>query len=207
MLTRSLASHLLLPCAFALAACAPPAKAVQPSTTTPSSGEMPAAAPAAAPIARDGMLQTGSSLMVRTVDTLSTEGAQAGTPFEGSLVSAIRDADGRELVPAGAKVFGRVVDAKGGGAIKKPRLAIGLSGIEINGRVVPLQTSVAGAEGGHGGAVKKIGAGTLIGAAAGSAAAGAAVGGAAVLLSGQNQIVIPSGTLIEFLLSQPAQLR
>jgi hypothetical protein len=55
--------------------------------------------------------------------------------------------------------------------------------------------------------VKKVGAGALIGAAAGSAAAGAAVGGAAVLLSGQNQIVIPGGTMIEFSLSRPAQLR
>lgn len=145
--------------------------------------------------------------MVRTVDVISTEGAKPGTPFEAVLVNAIRDSDGTELAPAGAKVYGRVADAAGGGAIKKPKLSIALRSIEARGNTVPIVTNTAGAEGGHGGALKKIGAGTLIGAAAGSAGAGAAVGGAAVLLSGKNQIVIPKGTLVEFNLTQPAQLK
>lgn len=145
--------------------------------------------------------------MIRTVDVLSTESAQAGTPFEAALGAPISDADGNVIVPSGAKVYGRVLEARGGGAVKKPRLAIGLNAIEANGKMVPIATSASGAEGDRSGAVKKIGAGTLIGAAAGSAGAGAAVGGAAVLLSANKQIVIPKGTLIEFQLAQPATLK
>lgn len=142
-----------------------------------------------------------------TVDVVTTEGTQAGAPFQASLATAIRDADGSELAPAGATVFGRVLEARGGGAIKKARLVIGLTSVEVQGKVVRLATSMSGAEGGHGGSVKKIGAGTLVGAAAGSAAAGAAVGGAAVLLSGENELVIPKGTLVEHTLTQAANLR
>jgi hypothetical protein len=166
-----------------------------------------AAPPAAPPIAKDGVLPAGASIMVRMVDVLSTEAARTGAPFEAELATAIRDANGTELLPAGSKVYGRVIESKGGGAVRKPRLAIGLSAIEAPGHSIPITTSVSGAEGGHGGAAKKIGAGALIGAAAGDVGAGAAVGTAAVLLSGGNQIVIPRGTLVEFNLSQPVQLR
>lgn len=158
-------------------------------------------------MATGGVLPAGAPVMVRTVDVITTEGSQPGTPFQATLVNAIKDADGTEIAPAGAQVLGRVVESQGGGAVRKPRLAIALSSIQAGGNTVPIQTNEAGAEGGHGGALKKIGAGTLIGAAAGSAGAGAAVGGAAVLLSGQNHIVVPKGTLVEFKLSQPARFR
>ena len=118
------------------------------------------------------------------VDTVSTEGAREGSPFQAKLVSPIRDADGTELVPADATVWGRIVDAQGGGAVRRPRLEITLASIEAPRRQVPVATTSAGAEGGHGGAVRKIGAGALIGAAVGEVGAGAAIGGAAVLLSG-----------------------
>lgn len=187
-------------------ACAGKRSAVTPSTQTPTSAEI-AATPAIAPVATNGVLPAGAYLRVRTVDAISTEAARPGTPFEATLSLAIRDANGNEVVPAGAKVDGRVVESAGGGAIARPRLSIGLTGLEARGKLVPLATNTAGAEGEKGGAVKKVGAGTLIGAAAGNAGAGAAVGGAAVLLSGKKQIVIPAGTLVEFNLTQPAQLR
>jgi hypothetical protein len=187
-------------------ACGGRSTAVSPSAQTPTSAEV-AAAPAAAPVATDGVLPVGSALRVRTVDVISSEGAKEGTPFEATLASAIRDAKGAELVPSGTKVQGRVVEAEGGGAIKRPRLAVTINAIEAPERVIPIAANSAGAEGARGGAVKKVGAGTLIGAAAGNVGAGAAIGGAAVLLSGKNHIVIPAGTLVEFNLTQPAHLR
>jgi hypothetical protein len=189
-------------------ACEPKRTAVQPSTMTTTRGaevQAPPAHPTSTSAA--GVLPAGASITVRTIDVISTETSQTGSQFEASLASSIRDANGRELVPAGARLFGRVVEARDGGAIKKPRLEISLSSIETPSRTVSIVTTSSGAEGGSGGAVKKVGAGTLIGAAAGSAGAGAAVGGAAVLLGGGKHIAITPGTLVEFKLTQPATLK
>jgi hypothetical protein len=153
------------------------------------------------------VLPAGSSVMVRTSDAISTESATVGTPFTGTLESPIRDSNGDEIVKAGARAFGRVVQSEGGGHVKKPRLAISAMSIESGGKTIPIQTSPAGAEGSYGGGIAKIGAGTLIGAVVGAPLAGAAAGTGVVLLSGKNQIVIPAQTLVEFKTSEATTLR
>lgn len=164
---------------FLLPACASRQSAVQPSTVTPTSGSV---APATAPVAHGGSLPAGASLMVRTIDTISTESVKPGGPFEATLASAIRDENGTELVPAGAKVFGQVTEAHRGSTTKSAHLEIRLTSIEAQGKSVPIATSVSGAEGGRGGAIR-------------------------AAVQADNQVVIPQGTLIEFKLTQPAQLR
>lgn len=151
-------------------------------------------------------IPAGTPLTVRTIDPVTTK-LPAGTKFAATLESPIPGAQGQPMLPVGTRVFGRVKESSGGGAVRKPRLVVELAEIQTPARVVPIVTDTAGAEGGHGGALKKVGAGTLIGAAAGNAGAGAAVGGAVVLLQGGKDLSIPPGTLMEFKLTQPAQLK
>lgn len=87
---------------------------------------------------------------------------------------------------------------------KIQEIAIGeITSLSLNNQTIPIVTDDVGAEGGRGGTAKKVGAGALIGAAAGDAAAGAAVGGAVALLaSGGKHVQVPAGTLVEVSLKQ-----
>jgi hypothetical protein len=85
-------------------------------------------------------------------------------------------------------------------------LVVTFSDLSINNQMVPIVTDDAGAEGGRGGAARKVGAGALIGAAAGDAAADAAVGAGVALLAGGTHIQVPAGTLVEVALKQPVTI-
>lgn len=188
-------------------AAAAPQPAAQPASPPPPPVQEPAE-PAVTALPEGGfMLPAGTRLMVRTVDAIGSGTHSTGARFEVKLSAAI-SAGGTVVVPAGASVFGRVTEAvRAGRLARRPKLVIELTDLSINGQLVPIVTSQAGAEGGPQGTVAKVGAGALIGAAAGDAAAGAAVGGAVALLSPGNQIVVPPGTLVEFRLTQPVTVR
>lgn len=179
-------------------------KAVQPGQAETTGAQAPASP--AEPVTME-KLPAGTALTVRTVDMLSSETATEGTKFAAVLAAPITTATGEVVVPEGAKLFGRVTEASGGGAVTRPKLAIAIDQLQVGGRTVSVSTTSVGAEGGRGGAVRKIGAGTLIGAAAGSAGGGAAVGGAAALLGRGNEIVIKPGTLVEVRLTEAAPLQ
>jgi len=82
-----------------------------------------------------------------------------------------------------------------------------ITDLEIDTQLVPIVTDQIGAEAGKGGAIKKVGAGALIGSAidgSSGAGTGAAIGGALALLgSRRNHIQIPADYQVEVSLKQP----
>jgi len=128
--------------------------------------------------------------------------------------------NGKTVLPQGAHVVGRVVDAKESGRVKgRASLSLALTSIVRNGKPVPVETQTyvgvakstkkrdAGVIGGAAGV------GAVIGAIAGGgkgAATGAAIGGAggsgAVLATRGEDVHYPPETRLTFVLSKVAEL-
>ena len=204
----------------------PPADADSNSTPTPTGNSAPPAdanaaspsqsqPPPAAATTQAITIPAGTSLFVRMIDGVDSTQNKIGDPFRASLESPL--VVGNTVVaPAGADVYGKLTQAKEAGKISGgAQLTLELTGIRINGSIVPVDSTdydVAGkgrgtqsAERIGGGAVL----GTIIGAIAGGgkgAAIGGVVGagaGTAVQVSTKGeQVRIPSETLLEFKLQQ-----
>ena len=151
-------------------------------------------------------IPAGTKLLIKTTAPIST--AQNG---KGSTVEAVLETDlqvnGVVVAPRGSKVFGTVVESRGGRRIGLQRIVIKFDRLIINGKTVPINTGTVGAEGGRGAGARMVGAGALIGAAAGDAGKGAAVGAGLALLAGGRHIQIPAGTKIELKLMEPVTLK
>lgn len=159
---------------------------------------------------------TGTSLLVRMIDSVDSSKNQVGDKFHASL-----DADlvvnGIVVAWRGADVFGRLTTAQSAGHIEgKSELRLELTDISINDRLRPIVTgdySLAGSSRGESSA-KRIGGATAGGAILGAilgggkgAAIGAGVGaGAATTVQATTrgeQVKVPSETLLEFHLDRP----
>jgi outer membrane lipoprotein SlyB len=133
-------------------------------------------------------IPAGTSVQVRITEKLSSETANVGEVFHGSLAAKVV-ANGRTLFPKGAIVTGAVVNVERSGRLSTPgELHLNLRTIRTAGRTYPVsvQTVVIKGESHTKSNVTKIGGGTafgaLIGAIAGGgkgAAIGAGVGAAA----------------------------
>ena len=161
----------------------------------------------------------GTRILVRTIDSIDSSKQTAGYRFTASLETNLM-MDDAVVAPRGSKVYGRLASAESAGRMKgSSELSLELTDIVINGREYPLLTSTYDVQGQGEGkkTAKKVvggaGLGALIGGIAGGgkgAGIGAAVGagaGTAVAASkkGQN-VTVPSETLLEFRLQQPASL-
>jgi outer membrane lipoprotein SlyB len=133
-------------------------------------------------------IPAGTSVQVRITEKLSSETANVGEVFHGSLATAVV-ANGRTLFPRGASVTGEVVNVERSGRLSTPgELHLSLRTIRTGSRTYPMsvQTVVIKGESHTKSNVTKIGGGSalgaLIGAVAGGgkgAAIGAGVGAAA----------------------------
>jgi hypothetical protein len=163
------------------------------------------------------VLDAGTVLRVRTTSTISTKTATAGDVFEASLAEPVM-AGGREVLPKGAPVQGRVVEADAGGRVKGlASLSLALTAVNAHGTSVPIATGAVAkqAETTKKKDAAKVGIGAGIGAAIGAiagggkgAAIGAATGGgagtAAVLATRGDAAVVPAESVLTFQLSKPA---
>jgi hypothetical protein len=186
-----------------------------------SSGTM-APAPAAASMANADpggtvTIPAGQSLLVRMIDGVDSAKNHVGDIFHASLETDLMV--GNSVVARkGTDVYGRLAEAKEAGHISgSSELQLELTRIVIDGRDYPVVSSDYTLQGKGRGSntAKKVGggavAGAIIGAIAGGgkgAAIGAGVGSAAgagvqVLTRGQ-QVKVPSETVLEFRLQQPA---
>jgi hypothetical protein len=161
----------------------------------------------------------GTRILVRTVDSIDSSKQKTGFRFTGTLETNLND-DNLVIAPRGTKVIGQLTNASSAGKMKgSSELTIELTDIVINGNTYPLLTSSYDVKGkGEGGnTAKKVvggaGLGALIGGIAGGgkgAGIGAAAGaGAGTVIAGSKkgqQVQIPSESLIEFRLQQPAIL-
>jgi hypothetical protein len=162
----------------------------------------------------------GKVLTVRLADEVGSKISQAGQSFGGSLAKPV-EVNGQEIIPAGAKVQGEVVDAKAMGRFKGGALLqLRLNSVRVNGEEMPLETATftqtlkgkgkrsATLIGGGAGLGALIGglAGGGKGAAIG-AAAGAGAGTAGTAYTGNKEIVLPAETAVAFTLRAPLKLR
>ena len=161
----------------------------------------------------------GTRILIRMIDSIDSSKQATGYRFTASLETNLQ-VDDVVVAPRGTKVIGRLVEAKSSGKMSgSSQLTLELTDIMIKGTAYPLLTSTYEMQGkGEGkNTAKKViggaGLGALIGGIAGGgkgAGIGAgigAVGGTAVAASKKGQqLSIPSETLLEFRLQQPAPL-
>ena len=169
-----------------------------------------------APAARETVIAAGTSLTVRTTNSLSTKTVKPGDTFEASLEESLRSGD-RVLAPKGAVVEGRIVESDPGGRVDgRARIAVQLSELQAGGRTLRITTNtiVREAKATKTKDATKIGIGSGVGAAIGAiagggkgaaigAAAGAAAGTGVVVATRGDPAVIPSESVLIFELRSP----
>ncbi len=159
-------------------------------------------------------IPSGTSIRVRMIDNLSSEKAQVGDTFRGTLDEAIQ-VNGKELYPKGADVIGRVTDVHATGRLSEPgeldlvlnTVSSGTVAASIN--VEPL---VIKGESHAKSNVTKIGGGAVLGAVIGAIAgggkgaaigtvAGGAAGTGAAAATGKKPAVVDSEAVLTFVTS------
>lgn len=164
-------------------------------------------------------IPAGTRLLIRTSDAIDSSKQKTGFKFTASLETNLQ-IDNTVVAPRGSTVYGRLANASSSGRMSgSSELTLELTDIVINGTAYPLVTSTYEIKGkGEGGnTAKKVvggaGLGALIGGIAGGgkgagigAAAGAAGGTAIAASKKGQQLQIPSESLLEFRLAQPASL-
>ncbi len=161
----------------------------------------------------------GTRILIRTVDSIDSSKQKTGYRFTASLETNLQ-VNGVTVAPRGATVYGRLASAESAGRMKgSSELTLELTDIVIKGTTYPLVTSTYEVKGQGEGSktAKKViggaGLGALIGGIAGGgkgagigALAGAGAGTAVAASKKGQQLSIPSETLLEFRLAQPAPL-
>jgi len=179
-----------------------------------------ASAPPPPPADLGATLKAGSSLVVRMIDSVDSDVARPGQTFAGSIDEPILDADKHELIPRGADVVLKLVDAQQSGTFTgRAELTLNLQSIKVNGRVVPIDTQSISRTSDSRGAqtAKRGGVGAVAGAALGGilgggkgaaegAAIGAGVGAGSQIATKGARVRIPSETRLTFVLDTPVRL-
>jgi hypothetical protein len=161
-------------------------------------------------------IPTGTRLTVRTIDAVDSDKNHPGDRFSASLEEALY-VDQTLVAPKGTSVYGRLEEVKESGQLTgRAQLRLSLTGIVINGQVVPLSTGDYQVSGKSRGAstAKKVGGGAALGAVIGAiagggkgaaigAGVGAGAGTAIQVVTKGDQVHVPSETLLEFSLDQP----
>jgi hypothetical protein len=196
--------------------------------SAPAAAPPPVAAPAMAPAAPppggasaapDGTvtIPAGQSLLVRMIDGVDSAKNHVGDVFHASLETDLYV--GNSMVARkGTDIYGRLAEAKEAGHFSgSSELQLELTRIVIDGKDYPVVSSDYTLQGKGRGSntAKKVGggavAGAIIGAIAGGgkgaaigAGAGSAAGAGVQVLTKGQQVKVPSETLLEFRLQQPA---
>jgi len=165
----------------------------------------------------DVNVPAGQSILVRMIDGVDSAKNHVGDLFHASLETDL-NVNGVLVARKGTDVYGRLASSDKGGTFSgKSELQLELTRLVIDGRDYPVVSSDYNVQGKSQGssAAKKVGggavAGAIIGAIAGGgkgAAIGAAAGGGAgagvQILTKGDRVKVPSETLLEFRLQQPA---
>jgi hypothetical protein len=158
----------------------------------------------------------GTTILVRMLDTVDSSKNPPGSRFTATLETNLVVGDA-VVVPKGNTLYGRLSEAKQAGrATGSSELQLELTDIVVGGTAYPLLTSdyqVKGSGSGKRTAKRVLGGaglGAAIGGIAGNAGKGAAIGATvgtvgAVAQKGKS-VNVPSETLLEFRLQQPASV-
>lgn len=218
-------------CAFAIAAMSVGCKSANKTTSTDtvpaaSSPSDSAAASAAAgkkeaePKSNAVVVPAGTEISVVLDEKLGSKISSTGQTFTATVEAPV-EVESRTAIPKGARVQGRVRDAKAAGRFKGGAvLSLTLTSVTVNDKDyaietnAPTQTSkgkgkrtaalVGGGAGGGAaiGAVAGGGKGAAIGALVGAAAGAGGAG-----FTGNRDITLPAETALSFKLRQPLQIR
>jgi len=190
--------------------------ATAPDTNTASNNTAPAPPPEPQPIT----VPSGTQISIRLNDQLSSETAQVGDVFHGSISTPVMIGE-TTVIPTSADVEGRVVDVKSAGRFAgQSDLVIELTRLMMNGKSYPLATDHWSKNGSSRGkaTAAKVGGGAAVGAILGGifgggkgaaigAAAGAGAGtGVAGATKGQ-QIILKPETVLTFQLQNSISVR
>jgi hypothetical protein len=174
--------------------------------------------PASRPVPQQRMITVpaGTTILVRMLDTVDSSKNPPGSRFTATLETNLVVGN-TVVVPQGNTIYGRLSESKQAGrATGSSELQLELTDIVVGGTAYPLLTSdyqVKGSSSGKKSAKRVLGGaglGAAIGGIAGNAGRGAAIGAVvgtvgAVASKGQS-VNVPSETLLEFRLQQPASL-
>jgi hypothetical protein len=186
-----------------------------PAETTPAVTVVPTEPPLPPP-AKHLIVDQGTQLTVRLVDSIDSEKNQTGDTFHATL-NAPLSSDGEEAIPAGTDIVGHLVEVKSAGKFAgQAGLVLQLDSITTGGRTYNLQTDTYRKDGTSRGknTAEKVGGGAILGGIIGAiagggkgaaigAAAGAGAGGAVQAASKKQQIKLPSETVLNFTLQAP----
>ncbi len=146
-----------------------------PAQTTANEAAANVANPAAAPAKPSTVtIPDGTEIAIRLIDPLDSEKNQAGDSFHATLASPIMIGD-QTVVPTGADVEGRVVEAKNAAHFSgASSLTVELTRLMVNGKTYTLQTDQWSKQGTARGknTAAKVGGGAAIGAIIGGIAGG-----------------------------------
>ncbi|HWD98378.1 MAG TPA: hypothetical protein VG345_05065 [Bryobacteraceae bacterium] len=217
----------------------PPASAANPAPANPASATPPPVAqntppPAPAPAEPAGpppqpaptfrTIPAGSTIEVRSNDTIDGQTAQVGQTYSAVVVRNVMAADGGVAIPHGANATLVVRDASRQGKVQgRSDLAVDIGSVEIGGRRYRLETSDFVQQGKQGLGTNKRTAeftggggvlGTILGAVAGGgkgaaigALSGAAAGATTQSLTRGKPVRIPAETVMRFRLEAPVHIR
>ena len=182
-------------------------------------------APAQAPVAQvqpvpaGGMvtIPAGQPMLVRMIDGVDSSKNHVGDIFHASLETDLTVND-TLVARKGTDIYGRLAEAKEAGHLAgSSELQLELTRMVIDGRDYPVVSSDYTLQGkGRGkNTAEKVGGGAALGAIIGAiagggkgaaigAGVGAGAGGAVQVLTRGQQVKVPSETLLEFRLQQPA---
>ena len=164
-------------------------------------------------------IPAGTRISVRTMDAIDSTYNVAGDRFQASLEEPLR-LEGNVLIPADALVYGRLTQSKESGEFSgRSQLRLELTGIVVNGKLVPVVTGeyeVTGKSRGASTARRTVGGaalGALIGGvadgsqgAAVGAGIGAGAGAGSEIITRGDQVRVPSETLLAFTLQQDVSI-
>ena len=165
---------------------------------------------------KDVTIPEGTQFEVTLDETLASNRNHAGDSFAASISQPVVE-NGKTIIPEGAHVTGRVVDAKDSGRLHVPaRLSVALDSVEVDGKSYGIETNTLGKTGPNhnkrnlgfigGGAAG----GALIGALAGGgkgaligSAIGAGAGTAGAAATGKKDIYLRAEANLRFHLLRP----
>ncbi len=164
-------------------------------------------------------IPAGTRLSVRTMDAIDSTYNVVGDRFQASLEEPLM-LEGNVLVAVDALVYGRLTQSKESGTFTgRSQLRLELTGIVMNGKLVPVVTGeyeVTGKSRGASTAKRTIGGaalGALIGGvadggqgAAVGAGIGAGAGAGSEIITGGDQVKVPSETVLAFTLQQDVSI-
>jgi hypothetical protein len=164
-------------------------------------------------------IPAGTRISIRTIDSIDSTYDLAGDRFEASLEEPLM-VEGKVVVPKNALVDGRLTQSKPSGTFTgRSQLRLELTGIVVNGKMVPIVTGeyeLSGKSRGASTAKRTVGGaalGAIIGAvadggqgAAIGAGAGAGAGAVSEVIIGSEQVKLPSETLIDFTLEEEVSI-